>query len=368
MKNFLLGAVFFSAAAAQAAGQDILRFKDPKSPEQPCDVISLSFRKIEFDVDIGGQKNKTNTDAANVQEIVIDHNHKTFEFVSGETAMNSGAYGDAITRLGRVRSDSRASDLLKQTAAIYIVRCFYNLENYAEALAAIRALRQDKPESFYLKESYEIEIRSNLMLRNLNGASQAINALEAAGNQSGMTEWSKSADILRGSLLERQGKWREALFIHKRYLRDPQVGEDAILGELRCLKEVGDWSNLHSRGESLIIESKTSKKGGNPRVLTAAYNARGQAALNGGKIKEALLDFMEGVAVMSARGAAGTQEHECSLAYAAISCAKLAATLPDKAKKDLYKGRAQELQAELKKSFGSSGYLPEIQRSIQDVK
>ena len=194
----------------------------------------------------------------------------------------------------------------------------------------------------------------------------AISAFEEKGKTDGMAEWAKSAEVKRARLLELQGKHRDALGIHRKYARDRDAGEEATLGEMRCLKEIPDWTALNAKAESVISEAR-GKKGVSSRLLTGAFNGRAEAALNAGKVKEALLDFLQGAMVLNKSGDTSL-EHEASLGGGAIACAKVAAAEKEKPKKDTYKHRAQELAEELKKFYPSSKLLKPALEAIQAVK
>jgi hypothetical protein len=216
-------------------------------------------------------------------------------------------------------------------------------------------------------ESYQMEIKACLAKNDVGGAQAAVAALEGKGNSENMPEWTRAADVLRGGLLELQKKWREALAIYRKYGADKDAGDDAKIGELRCLKETSDWAGLSVRSEAILGELH-NRKVPNDRLSTAAYNGRGEANLNGGKIKEALLDFMQGVAVFSKSGG-GNREHETALARASFACSRIAlAEKADKARRDTYKRRAQELEADLKRGYPGSPYAADLKRAIDEVK
>src|SRR5262249_13961559 len=161
------------------------------------------------------------------------------------------------------------------------------------------------------------------------GAQGAIGALEGKGNQENLPEWAKAADLLRGGLFEQQAKPREALAIYRKYTGDKDSGDDAKVGELRCLYATGDWAGLNVRSQAILGELR-SKKSNNDRLWTAAYNASGEANLHDNKAKEALLDFMQGVSVYNRSGA--NPENEVATARAGFACTRIALKETDKNK------------------------------------
>lgn len=363
MRHLTTLAILLSLAAA-AAAQDVIKYKDG-SADKEGEVTSLNYKTVEYDI-IAGNRIKQQEDAKKVAEIVVDRNQTTFDYNRGASAMEGSDYDGAVEHFGRVTKDVRARDLLKQTAAINVVRSQWMKDNIPGCQQAIKELRTLKPDSFFLKESYEYEIRCSLARGDVAGATAAVAGLEEKGKSDNLPEWAKSADVMRGGLQELQNKWREALAIHRKYVSDKDVGDEAKLGEIRCLTQLKDWPGLTARCEAILSELK-GKKNPNERLYTAAFNGRGEVQLNGGKLKEALLDFMQGVAVLNKSGGS-SQENETALARAAYTCTRIALKESDKSKKDTYKNRARELEGDLKRHYGSSKYAAELAKAIAEIK
>jgi len=366
LMHYLIAVVILSAGAAGAVAQDVIRFKEGRGQDIQGDVgNNLNYKVVEYEpAATPGAKIKS--DSKDIQEIVIEQSKKSFDFGQGEQAMNNNDLDSAVERFERVRKDPRAHELIKQTSAINVVRCHFANNNVAAALAAVKSLRQERPDSFYLLESYDYEIRCHLARKDTTAASQSLTELEGRGKSDNMPEWSKLANVRRAGLLELQGKWAEAMTAYRSFARDKDVGEDALLGELRCLRETGNWNGLMGRGEQLIGELR-AKKGASPRLLMAAFNARGEASLNSGKPKDALFDFMQGVASLGRR-TGPCRELELATAKAAVACARIAKDEKDKAKKETYKNRALELQGELEKVAPGSSFRGEVQKAVQEAK
>ncbi len=362
MRN-IIAIGLLAAAAAEAAAQDTLRFHDTGKTPMQGEITSLNYKIVEIEIELGGLRVPTKVTSKEVREIEIDPMRRSFDFSSGLDAMNQGNYAQAIERLERARKDSR--DVVKQSAGINIVRCHFYGNDFKGALEAIKAFRQEKSETFYLQETYDIEFRCHMALGDANGASQAASGLEQRGRSDRLDDWVKMADVMRGQIHEAQGKWPEALAVYRRLARDRDVGEEASLGELRCLRQLKNWSELKAKADLIINSAKD--KGRNDRTLTGAFNARGEAHLQGGNAKEALLDFMRGVAVLN-KGGVTSREHEHAMAAAAVACARIAAAEKDKVKKDTYRGRAQELLADLDKIYPKSAFRGEAAKAIQEIK
>jgi outer membrane protein assembly factor BamD (BamD/ComL family) len=370
MRKLLAIATLLAAAAAPLSAQDIIRFKEgAKNQDMEGSIATMSYKLVEIEINIGGTLAKQPADARQIADLIPSNSNKTFDFAQGESAMANNDFDSAIERFERVKRDARASELQRQLAGIYVVRCQYYKGSPQGTIAAAQAMRAQKPESFYTRESFELEVKAHLAMRNPNGAAGAINAFAALGRKNGMQEWEKSAELMNAGLAELKSDWRAALAIHKKYSRDRDVSEEATLGELRCYTGLSDWTSLNSRSDSIIKEASSSsgKKNVSTRLLIAAHNGKGDADLNAGKPKDALLDYLQGAMVLS-RGETGP-EHEASLGRAAVACAKIAVAEKDPAKRATYKGRAQEMLGELLQTYGNqSRYRAPAEAAIKEVK
>ncbi len=360
-----ISALITIALASPAAAQDVIRMSDANQSRKRGEIISMNLKTVEIEIEIeaGGLRVPQKVSARDIHSIEIDRLRRPFDFSSGEDAMAKGEYAQAVERFERARKDSR--DVVRQTAAINIVRCHYNNNDFQACLAAIKQLRQEKPDSFYLRETYEYEYRCYQALNDASGLARTVEEFEKRGKAEKLDDWAKSAEMMRAELLEFQGKWSEALAIHSRLARDKDVAEEAILGELRCLRELKNWVQLKSKAEVALGAYKGKK--GYDRLLTGAYNARGEASLQAGNAKDALLDFMQGVDVYN-KGGESSREHERALALAGLACAQIASAEKVKARKDLYKERAAEMLGELKKAYPDSRLQTEVAKAVQDIK
>jgi hypothetical protein len=366
MKKLLAITIALAATASPLWAQDKIVFKDPsKNPDMEGEIVTMSYKLVEIEINVGGTLAKQPADARQIADIIPSNSKKSFDFSAGEASMANNDFATAIQRYERVTNDARATELMKQLSAINIVRCQYYAGNPQGVIQAATAMRSKKPDSFYTKESFELEVKAYLAMRDPNRASGAIKAFAAKGQSDNMAEWSKSAELMDAGLSELKGDFRSALGIHKKYSRDRDVGEEATLGEMRCLTAIKDWTSLNSRADAIIKDAQ-GKKNFNTRMLIAAYNGKGDFDDNGGKVKESLLDFLQGAMVLS-KGET-SPEHEASLARSSIACSKLATAEKDAAKKATYRGRAVEMLQELNKTYPGSKYKAEADKAIKDVK
>jgi hypothetical protein len=366
MRKLLALAIALAATASQLQAQDVIRFKDPsKNPDMEGDIVNMTYKQIDIEINLGGTLAKQPADARQVADI-IPGSKKHFDFQKGEEAMANNDFTAAIQRFDRAVNDPRASELMKQLSMISIVRCHYYAGSTQGVVQAAQALRAKKPESFYIRETFELEVKAHIANRNQNGAAATILAFKNMANANGMQEWSKSGDLMEAGLAELKGDARTALQTYRKYNRDHDVGEDASLGEMRCLTAINDTTSLNSRADAIIKEAQ-GKKNYNSRLLIAAYNGKGDAEDKAGKTKEALLNYLQGAMVLS-KGES-SPEHEAALARSSISCSKLAVVEKDKNKKDTYRNRAIEMAQELMKTYGKgSRYNVDVDKAIKEVK
>lgn len=362
----VIALVTLLSAAAGLRAQDTIKFKDSKALDIQGIVGNLTYKTVEYEFEVGGTLAKQQVDAKLVAEIIPDQAKLTFDFGTALTAMQNGDFDSAIERFDRVRRDQRTPELQKQMAAINIVRSQYAKNNPAGVEAAVKALREQRADSFFLRESYEIEIKAHLDRRDIAKAAAAMAAFEQRAQADGLVEWAKSAELMKAGLSELQGKHREALAIHKKYSRDRDVGEEATLGELRCLVATQDWTQANARAEMVLTDLK-GKKNASTRLLTAAFNARGEVQLQAGKSREAMLDFLQGAFALN-KGGDTTREHETALGRGTVAVARVAAAEKDKAKKDTWKARAMELFRDLEKLYPGSALRGDAQKAITEVK
>lgn len=366
MRKMTAFLVALAATAAPLWAQDVIKFRDPsKSPDMEGDIATLTYKLIEVEINVGGTLAKQPADARQVVDIIPSNGKKTFDFAQGEAAMANNDFASAIQRFERVAADTRSTELMKQLSAINIVRCQFYAGQPQGVIQAAQALRAKKPESFYVRESFELEVEAHIAKRDQNGARGAIAAFAAMGNANGMQEWAKSAELMQAQLSELQNDPRTALGIYKKYSRDNDVGERATLGEMRCLTLIKDWPGLNSRADSIIKDAAT-KKNLSGRVLIAAYNGKGDFEDNAGKVKESLLNYLQGAMVLS-KGET-SPEHEASLAHSSIACSKLAAAEKDANKKSTYRGRAVEMLDELKRTYPGSKLKADAEKAVKDVR
>src|SRR5262245_4991970 len=202
MRKLLAITFALAAAASPVYAQDIIRFKDGKTADMEGDIANMTFKLVEIEINVGGTLAKQPAEAKNVLEIIPSNSKKTFDFAQGEAAMANNDFASAIQRFERVAADTRASEVMRQTSLINIVRSHFYAGNPQGVIQSAQALRTRKADSFFVRESFELEVKAHLAMRNQNGANTAIGAFAALGNSNGIQEWAKSAELMQAGLAE----------------------------------------------------------------------------------------------------------------------------------------------------------------------
>jgi hypothetical protein len=350
------------AAAGNLAARDTLKFKDPKkNSDVEGDVIHLAYDLIEIEVLVGGAKVKQSVDPRLVKEILP---RKNFDFLKGEQALENGDAPDAILRFERVVENMRTTPVLRQQAALMILRTQFSGGKYPEAVQAAQSLRARTPDGYYVGESLVLEVKALLAMKNPDGAGAAIATLAALGKARTFLDWVKNADLLDAGRAELQKNWRAALQTYRKFARDAELGEEAARGELRCLTAIPDLPALGARADE-IIQDAQGKETFPSRLLIAAYTGKADVDQQAGKLKAALFGYLQGSLAL-AKGER-SPEHETSVARSALACLRVAAG-SERREKEVYRGRALDLLEDLKKAYPGSRYVAEIEEALRRLR
>ena len=341
------------ATAATLQAQEIVKFKDSaKNPPIEGEIVGLTCKTIE--IVTGGVKQTL--DAGRVAEIITSR--KSPDYLKGEEALGKGEFSPAIERFERVSTDARAPEALRQLASIQTVRCAAANSDHAGVVQAAQVLRARKADSFFVNESFAWEVKSHIALGNGLGATGALRAFAA------IAPGNPDVEFLEADFAESQNNWKGALATYRKYLRDPLFAVTAALGEMRCLTAQSDWPGLGAVADD-HLKSAMGKRDFSQRILIAAYTAKGDVDLNGGKAKDALMNYLQGAIVLNKET---SPENETALARSALACAKLFAAEKDPPKKARYRTQAQEMRAELLKLYPKTRYRVDIDNSVQNLR
>lgn len=325
--------------------------------EIECIVHRATCDKVDYEIETGDRPLNQDIKADEVESIVIGSFRKPKTFADAEDQMKDGDYAAAATLWLKCLNDD--DQVFRQFAYMNLTECYLNLGQFARAVETLQALRKAVPDTFFLKNVYRLMYTAHKLNRDLKAAAQTITDFDTDASQRGKTEWKKLAEMLRADLYELENNHKQAINIYRKYNKSSdEVGEEAKIGELRCLSATGDLAAAKERGESIVRSKDPS-----PRLLTAAYNAIGDYYMSQGDVKEALLCYLRGVVELN-KGGARNREHETALARSAIAMAKQAASFKDEAKKEEYLRRAANLMRELNQSYPGSDLAPAVKKEI----
>lgn len=357
-------ALFLLGGSAAWAQSDTIRLRDTSEPDLTCEILEMTWKDVKFNILAGDTLVSQSRPSKEIKEIVFGNDRKPFELGSAEQDMGNGEFDQAIPRLQKVVRDSRCPEPIKQLAYISMVKCYLWSRQPEKALAMIADFRKAMPNTFYLAESYSLQYEAHRSKSppDISSMEKTLNEFGAEA-ESKNRDWSKAAEIMRGELYEFQEKWAQALAIHSKYTGDPAVGRDAKLGELRCLYATKNWSGLKAKSDAIVSEAKTNKKM-DPQLKAGGFTGLGDALLNTGKTKDALVEYMRVVEVLRME-IDGTREHEAAIAKAAIACSRYAGELQEANQKATYKGRARELQKELEALYPGSTWHKVLKDEIR---
>ncbi|HKS15785.1 MAG TPA: hypothetical protein VJU16_00575 [Planctomycetota bacterium] len=366
----LLAAVVVAAGAATAAAQDKIIWRGERQPTEG-NVLNINFREIKYRLVNAPSEQEDNAREVKDIEFDRDNNILPSEYTNGINALHRGANDEAVKQflkaIDLIKKSNSPNHPMRDFCRKHIVEAHLAAGNADAAIKAARDLRQEKPDSFFLRESFLMQYDAAKMRRNAADQEETIRELDAViKTDRRYADLQSDADLLRADVLESGKKYAEALNMYTRLGGNKELRDEVNLGTLRCLSALGKTADLKAKVESLLIEAK-EKRDSNPRVYLGAILARGDVYLAEGKIKDALLDYMKGA--LDPGLAANTYEHETAYAKSAVAAARYGKQFgeKDKANKSLYIDRAKELREELKRTFPGSAWMTDVDNAIQDA-
>ena len=120
----------------------------------------------------------------------------------------------------------------------------------AEAISALQAYRRAYPGGAFQTEAELAEVDADLAL---GDRPHALALIEQVEKQSG-SNLPKSAELrmLHAELLEREGRWLEAMPLFEKELGDPVQGERALFGRASCFEALGELKKARRDFEILL--------------------------------------------------------------------------------------------------------------------
>ncbi len=370
--SLLAAAAILASVPSASAQDDTIRFSSAKGVrEEKGKVLGLNVKEIIYEKDAGGASIKMNEKAKDVLDIDFAPDNTPFEFQNARKAMQDFAFKDAADRFERIKRSPQTSEPVKEYCRKYAVECLLQAGDPDGAYAAAEQIRKEKPDSFFLRESFLLQYEAAKAKGDAKLQAEVVKKFGDAIKEQGATEWNKNLEMLSADSAEESKDFAAALKIYQKLAADksdPRVAEASTLGVLRCLTAQKALPDLKARSDALIAEWE-GKKNAPARLLLAAYVGRGDCLLAEGKIKESLLDYMWGLLNVAPRIGEYTREHEAVLAKSSIACARYAKQFGerDKENKTLYVHRSRELLGELMGTYPRSGFKKDVEDAIKDA-
>lgn len=349
-------------APLRAQDQDTIRIlKDGKETVVLGRVKAIDCDKVQYE--IFGEDGKTkaqNVAADDVVSILFGKLNKHPEFVDAEEDMQQENWTGAIANWNKAISLSENVKPLHQLAIYNLALSYYHAGQADRAAEAIHRLQKEYPNSFYLRDSYELLYRVSREKGDWGASAAAIDAFKSAGDRLKKPLWGKRAELLRGDLLEAKGSHAEAAALYNRLTGDRDVEDEAAIGELRCLAAMQNMDTLKAKAEAIV---RGGGKGSAYR-RTAAFNALGLYYLDKGQTKEAMLNFLRGICEFDEE-VRNSEVHEASLGWSAIAMSKYAREQKDPDAREKYSERAQALYAELRQTYPRSALIAKVEEELK---
>ena len=365
-----LAAGSLAASAQEGVIQDKIIWKGERAPTEGS-VVSLNFSQIKYRLSSAGGEQEDFAKEVKDIEFDTDNPIVPYEFTQGRNLLNKGGYKEAVDQferaIARIRQSNSPNHPLRDFCRRYILEAHLLAGDSAAVVAAARELRKEKPDSFFLRDSFLLQYEAAKMRRDTALQEATIKEIDdAVKADRRFADLQLDVDILRADVMEVNKKHTEALAIYTRLASNRDLWEAVSLGTLRCLAALGRTGDLKTKVETILTDLK-DRRDKSPRVYLAAIIGRGDVALAEGKVKDALLDYMKGA--LDPGTATRTYEHETSIAKAAVAAAKYGKQFgeKDKQNKVLYIDRAKELREELKRTFPQTAWLGDVDAAIQDA-
>jgi tetratricopeptide (TPR) repeat protein len=358
-----LRAGLFALAVSLVAGsalaqQDRILTKDGK--EKIAKVVSEDYDGVTIAIEGGGTSGLRWKTIESVRYASADKYYRALD------AFASGTPEEALTQLEALAADSKLRPVLRHGVLFHLARTYQRVGNGDKALATYEALLESFPKTRYL-----LTVGSNLLAlyRAKGTVGAGAKTLEArlSAAQSGSNDPSLQVGIgvLRGAILEEQGKPADAQRVFESAAGTPNADSDVIaaakLGVARCAQRSGRGSDAETRYRE-IVNSEAANE-----VLAGAWNGLGDLAYepavakrDAAGLREALLAYLRGVVLYTPGREGATDEHERALAGAAKAWKALGELETDAEVKKTHVERSRRMKEQLRSNYPQSRYAKDL--------
>jgi tetratricopeptide (TPR) repeat protein len=285
------------------------------------------------------------------------------KYYAAVDVFNAGRIDEALPMLQELAADTKMRPVLRQNVLFFLGLAHERQNKPDEALASYTQLLKDFPKSRYLLDVGSRMLAIYLARGDAAQASKSVEAAVSAAQAAGLTPGVAAGfGLLRGKLLEAQGKFDDATGTYNKTVSEtgaePDVVLAAKLGIARCSQGAGRASEAEQRYREIIASDAPAE------VLAGAWNGLGDLSFDPAYSKrdtEGLLDglfaYLRGVVLyVPSRGSAST-EHERSLAGASKAFKALGDLEKAADKKKTYLDRAKACGDQLAALYPNSIYL-----------
>lgn len=352
MRILSMAGLLLLPALARAQEVDKIFFRRSDKPMEG-EITSLSCKAVSIKLAAAGPQAQAQ-DRDGIVSVEPDKSSFNSTYRSGMRELGKGEFAAAAGHFQNTVKGAKANGLDFEFAYWKLAECHEAAGNTAGWAKTLMEFKTASPNSYYLFDIYQALIDAHLRSKQPAEADKLVKELRQHATEHQHKGWDAAAAVMGARVLHGQGKFKEALAAVKAHAKDERVGQEAQLLELRCLVDGQDLSGAKARAGD-IVKGKES-----PRLMTAAYNALGDAERGAGKHREAMMHYLRGVAHYNA---GGSPELEYSMAYSAISMAEAGKASTDKETKQKLLGRAQGMLGRLVGTYGAS----DLSRKVEDA-
>ena len=285
------------------------------------------------------------------------------EFNKAMGTLNTGNVEAAVPELAKVAEDKKTRPVIRQQALYYGAQGLLRAGKFDDAVAAFQTLLKEFAGGRFMRGIAEGFVAAGIGKGKPESALPLLDEALAEGKKANLDRGYQAViDILKGRVLEAQGKHNEARAAYEGSANSsavpPEEQAEAKLGIARCAQAAKKGQ------EAQGIYRELTGKDAPPHVLAGAWNGladltveEGVAKKNAEPILDALYMYLRGVVQYPPLPGASTNEYERSLAGAAQSFKYLADLEKDSERKKVYSDRAKERLGQLQREFPSSPYL-----------
>jgi predicted Zn-dependent protease len=285
------------------------------------------------------------------------------DYAAAQAALQADKLDEAEAAFRTMAANTKMRGVVRQQVLYTFAILLQQRGKADESTKALHDLVDEFPHGRYLGTAGEILVGARVAAKDFTGATAEVTRLETATKD--YAEFRPSINVLKGLLLEAQGKLTDAATVYGTVGIapgvQPEVKAQADLGTARVLVA----QNKPKDAEDLLRKLVAQDLPG--RVLSAAWNGLGDLVADRGKkakdadmILEAAFDYLRSSVQYPPLAGEPTREYERGLAGSARCFRYIADLEQNPERKELYNQRAQARAELLRKEYPDSEFLSSI--------